>query len=105
MLHPVENYPGEVKYAVENALILCNDSTLTIKYIAQITDTGYFDSLFVDVLAQRLAATLAMALSKQKALIDMMWNAYKQKLNEARNTDGQEAEKIEFYLPELTSIR
>ena len=105
MLSPVENYPGEVPYAVENGLILCNDSTLSIKYIAQITDTGYFDALFTDVLAQRLAATLAMALSKQKALIDMMWNAYKQKLDEARQMDGQEAEKVEFYLPELTAIR
>ena len=105
MLSPVEEYPGEIEYAIENNLVLCNDDTLTIKYIAQITDTGYFDSIFVDVLAQRLAASLAMALSKQKKLVDMMWQAYNQKLNEARQINGLESEKVAFYLPELTSIR
>lgn len=105
MLSPIEDTPGEVEYAVENNLILCNDSTLTIKYIAQITDTGYFDSMFVDVLSQRLAAVLAMALSKQKRLVEMMWQAYNEKLNEARQINGLEAEKVSFYLTELTYMR
>jgi hypothetical protein len=58
--------------------------------VSQVTDTTQFDSLFVDCLAQRLAAELAMPLADNASLAKSMWDIYAMKVREARATDSQE---------------
>lgn len=70
--------------------IATHESVVKIEYIAQITDTSLFDPLFVDLLAQRMAAELAPAFTDTQSMSKAMWDIYQAKLAEARTTDAQE---------------
>jgi hypothetical protein len=100
-----ENYPGQIPYAIEGRKLLTDSDVISILYIAQMTDSGVFDALFVDCLAARLAAAFAMALTKQKTLIDLAMGVYNQKIAEARMIDGLEAEKKEIHNTTLSGVR
>ena len=100
-----EDYPGQIPYSIEGRKLLTDDSTITILYIAQITDSGVFDALFTDTLAARLAMAFAMALTKQKTLIELAANVYEAKIGEARTVDGLESTKKEIYNDTLTVVR
>lgn len=87
----LNGYAGDsVPYRIEGRYLLCNEDTAKIEYIAQITDTTQFDELFVDVLAQRLAAEIGMALTDNASAVEKLWGIYQTKLNEARLMDAQE---------------
>jgi len=105
VLEVEEDSPGQIPYSIEGGKLLCDESTLSILYIAQITDTGLFDSLFTDTLAARLAMAFAMALTKQKKLIELAANVYDMKIREAQTVDGLESTKKEIYNDTLISVR
>lgn len=96
-LSAVYGFPGIMGYAsdalayrIEGRALLSNESAVSIEYIAQITDTAQFDSLFADVLAQRLAAEIAPRLTDTATTTKAMWEIYTAKLTEARLNDAQE---------------
>jgi hypothetical protein len=87
----VHGYAGAtVPYRIEGRYVLCNESSMSIEYVSQVTDPTQFDELFTDVLAQRLAAEIGMALMDNAAAVKNIWDIYQMKLNEARITDAQE---------------
>jgi hypothetical protein len=98
----IYGFPGQMGYAtqiapyrIENVAsvgkcIACNEDTVKIEYIAQITDVAQFDDLFVDCLAQRLAAEVCMRLTDNQSATRTMWELATAKLAEARSTDAQE---------------
>lgn len=79
-----------VTYRIEGRFLLCNETSVMIEYIARITDPEQFDQLFTDVVAQRLAAELAIPVTDNQAAAKTMWDIYSTKLVEARMTDAQE---------------
>ena len=79
-----------IPYRIEAGFLLCDEETAKIEYIAKITDTAKFDALFSDVLAQRLAAELAMPLTDNQSYTKTAWDIYAQKLASARTADAQE---------------
>lgn len=81
--------PGDV-FKVEGRMLLTNEGTASIRYVAQITDTSQFDSLFVDCLAQKLAAELADPLTGSTTRADEHMKKYLLKLQDAQTIDGQE---------------
>lgn len=86
---------SDTEYRIESVpgvgrCIATNESVVKIEYIAQITDPAQFDPLFVDVLAQRIAAELAMPLTDTQTAAKSMWDVYQAKLAEARTTDAME---------------
>jgi len=78
------------KWDVEEDKIVTNDSSCKIEYIARVTDVSKFDSLFVDLVACRLAAEISPHLTKNSALTERLWKIYEAKIAEARTMDGQE---------------
>lgn len=70
--------------------LLSNEATMSIEYIAQITDVSLFDDLFTDCLAARLAAELAFPLTDNQSATKTMMDLYQMKLAEARVVDAQE---------------
>lgn len=70
--------------------ILSDNSTCTVKYVKDVTDTTEWDSLFVDVMAQRLAAEMAYALTKSQATADTNFTLYERKVAKARFVDASE---------------
>ncbi len=61
---------------------------LDYEYIAQITDTGAFDPLFVEALAARLAADAAEELTQSKSKKEAALLVYKNTLSEARRVNS-----------------
>ena len=76
--------------ATEGRVLLTDEGTAKILYIAKITDTAQFDSLFVDALTAKLAADLAYPVTNSTSLQLQMHKLYELKLSEARSVDGQE---------------
>jgi hypothetical protein len=82
---------GTIRYTVEGRLILCDESSLYLKYIRRMSDTGNFDSLLQEAIECRLAAELAYPVTGSPTLIKAMWELYEAKLREARTVDGMDA--------------
>ena len=76
--------------ATEGRVLLTDESTAKILYIARITDTTLFDSLFVDLLTAKLATNLAYAITGSLKVQEQMYKLFQLKLSEARSIDGQE---------------
>lgn len=80
----------EDNYRVEGRYLMSNDDAVSIEYIAKITDTNQFDSLFVDILAQKIAAEAAMPLINDARVAQAASGSFESKLREARSIDAQE---------------
>ena len=77
-------------FRVENGKLYCDVSSVSIQYIAEITDATKFDSQFVTALAARLSAELAYAITGSLDVKKERWEDYYLKLREARSADSQE---------------
>jgi len=87
-------YPDYI-FKVENVathgrVLLTDEGTAKILYIARITDTNLFDPMFVDVLTAKLSLDLAYPVTNSLQVQQQMQKLYQTKLSEARSIDGQE---------------
>jgi len=82
-------YETEV-FKVEGRKLLSDDTAVSILYVAKVTDPNEYDILLQETIAARLAAELSVAMTDSNSLTQTMWTVYKDKLREARSTDGQE---------------
>jgi|DEB0MinimDraft_3_1074331.scaffolds.fasta_scaffold00081_13 hypothetical protein len=78
------------KYKVEGKFILANSDTVSIRYVKRVEDPNEFDWLFIEALAARIAAELAIALTDNRTLSVDLFNLYSTKITEARTADAQE---------------
>ena len=86
-----QDYVFKIEHLAGTGRVLLSDeSTAKILYIAKITDTAQFDSLFVDALTAKLAADLSYPVTNSTSLQLQMHKLYELKLSEARSIDGQE---------------
>lgn len=87
-------YPDYV-FKIENdatygRVLVTDESTANILYIARVTNAVLFDAMFTDVLTAKLAVDLAYPVTGSAQLQAQMEKIYQQKLSEARSIDGQE---------------
>jgi|TARA_R100000479_G_scaffold101938_1_gene50761 hypothetical protein len=86
-----EDYIFKVEnFSTQGRVLLTDEETAKIIYIARITDTTLFDSLFVDTLITKLASDLAYPVTNSLKVQEQMYRLYQLKLSEARSIDGQE---------------
>ena len=86
-----EDYIFKVEnYSTQGRVLLTDQSSAKILYVAKITDTTQFDALFVDVLTAKLALDLCYPITNSVSLQDKMQKLYQLKLSDARSIDGQE---------------
>ncbi len=97
--------PGSTAWSIEGRTLVTNDSGINILYIARIADPTKFDSLFVEALAAKLAENLAMALTRQKTLIELAHGLYEAKIQEARTVDSMEGSTRVAYAQDLINVR
>ena len=76
--------------ATEGRVLLTDESTAKILYIARVVDTTQFDAMFVDVLTAKIAADLAYPITNSVKLQEQMYKIFQLKISEARSVDGQE---------------
>lgn len=85
-----EAQDNEDNYRIEGRYLLSNEDAVSIEYIAKVTDTNQFDALFVDILAQKIAAEAAMPLINDARVAQAASGSFESKLREARSIDAQE---------------
>jgi hypothetical protein len=79
-----------VPWTIEGGYLVTNNETITITYIADITEPGLYDAQFVEVLAARLAWALAKPIAGDDKLLEDCRSEYLLLLGEAQASDGQE---------------
>lgn len=79
-------------WEVQGGALLCGEAgPLDLTFVRRLDDPRLYDALLVEALTARLAATLAYPLTASTALGQAFWNAYIDKLREARGVDAREA--------------
>ena len=77
-------------YKVEGRKILCNEQSIKIIYISQITDPNEMDVLLRETISAGLASDIAYAITANLQVSKLMNEKYQYKLSEARHTDASE---------------
>jgi len=86
-------------------VLLTDEGTAKILYIAKVSDTAQFDSLFVDTLTAKMALELSFPVTNSVTLQAQMQKLYQLKLSEARSIDGQEGFMDDLVSDTLTDFR
>lgn len=69
-------------------VILANVDSIFLRVIWRVTNIGLYSPMFIQCLAQRIAADLAIPLTQNRNLQRDMWALYQEKLNKASAMDG-----------------
>jgi len=86
-------------------VLLTDEGTAKILYIARVTDTAQFDPLFIDTLTAKLSVDLAYPVTGSVQLQQNMQKLYDAKLREARSVDGQEGFQDDLVSDTFTDFR
>lgn len=95
----------QVYWEKEGRNILTPCANIRMHGIIRITDTGKFTNMFVQTLAARIAAELAMPLTQSTTNRDAMWSLYNMKLDEAAARDGMQGRNEKLRPGSLTTVR
>jgi hypothetical protein len=74
----------------EGDKIYTHNETCKIQYVKKITDTSQFSPEFVTALGYRIAVDLAFPIVQSNTLRESLLGIYKEKVGEAKSSDGQE---------------
>lgn len=83
------------EYTFEGRRILTNVSSVTLRYVDDITE-GYFDALLTDLMTARMAADLAYPITKSASVAQVKQAEYRDTLRTAKAVDGQENPPEDF---------
>lgn len=87
VLHTRES---ETVYKIEGRFLLCDEDTLDIVYISNVSDTSLFDATFRKALILRLAAEFAASIKIDTQLQSSLSQQAEAALRMAKQIDGQE---------------
>lgn len=74
-------------------VVVTNEADAALEYTAQVTDTTQFDALFIDALGYKLAAELAMPLTRSVQITQAMLTLYTNRMAQATTIDSREGRK------------
>ena len=95
----------EIDWQKEKNAIVANTSTVYVKAVVQEKDPARYPPSYVQALAARLAAEMAMPLTHSNAMLDRMWGLYGAKLKAASGTDGRQGRREQTEAVRLTRAR
>lgn len=98
-------YPDTVKFVVEGDKVLCDESTLAIRYLFNATDPSKYPAQFAEVFAFELALELSYALiqsNTQQAQLEARARNFK---ITARTYDAQEGTPEDFFRDDWDEAR
>lgn len=81
-------------YKIEGRKLLCDESSIEMKYVGRVEDANQYDLLLIETIAAAMAADLAYPLVGSSALSANMYQLYQSKLSEARFVDATEDNDI-----------
>lgn len=87
---------NDYSYKIENGYMLSNVDAPEVIYIADITDTSVYDSLFSTMFSLRLSSEIAYNLTNNSSLAAQLVDEYTRLKREAKLFDGQEGMPDQF---------
>lgn len=93
----------DIDWKVEGRFLVCDNDTVSIKYISRVMDTSLFDSMFVQALATRLAAVLCKPITGSTDAA--LWQLYASMVQEGQTIDGMEGTLPRWSSDELVNVR
>ena len=81
-------------FKVEGRKILCDNNSISIKYIGNVTDPNQYTSQFIFTFSSRLAAELAYAITNNKSTADAIMQIYQTRLQNTKEIDSQESSSL-----------
>lgn len=98
----VENNP---EYKLENNFLLANEDEIKIRFVGKETDPNKYDSMFVELLALRIAWEVAYILTSDGGLVTRMQNDYFNALSLAGDKDFQEDNQVPIVISSYNMSR
>jgi hypothetical protein len=77
-------------WKIEGTAILCNASTVTLRYVFREEDPQNYDASLVEVMTAAMRYRMAYPLTHSSTQVDMMYKLFINKLSEAKGIDAQE---------------
>lgn len=96
---------GDLEYEVEGNKLLTNVSTLKIKYIKNITNTGLFSPSFVKAMYLKLASELATAFRRNETLANKLMQEYENAVDIGLAKDAKQNMKERIIADDLLEER
>lgn len=90
------NIQFKIEHGVDGKVIVSDESTINLIYIARITDVTQMDDLLTDTISARLAAGLAIALTGSREKRNDMIAIFNERLADARFIDSLESPVEQF---------
>ena len=81
---------NDVEHEIEGALLLTDNTSADIIYLYRNETVGAYGPGLTSALVARLAAELAMPITKKDSLVKAAWAAYWAKIGQAIAADGQQ---------------
>lgn len=81
---------NEIDYKIEGRSMLCDESTLYLRYVYQNTDIGSWDAMLVEAAELAMAAKMAYPITQDKQLKQLFARELGAFLQTARAVDGQD---------------
>lgn len=89
-LRVLDMYPATTEHEIEDGMLLTDSSSAKIIYLYRNETVAKYSSGLKATLAARMAANIAMPLTKKKAVVDAAWSAYWSVVSQAIAADGQQ---------------
>lgn len=105
MLRPIYDEDKTINWVEENGFILTNETSLLMKYIADVTDTTQFSANFDEALAVDLAVQLAFPLVQSTSLKESLERELRITLADARSFSAQAGNPEELEVSEWLNSR
>lgn len=96
---------NSIPFQVEGRNILCDESSVSLIYIARVKDPTQFDSLFTTAFEALLAHKFSIAIPGKVSLGDMMFRLYQRCLQDARSVNAQEGTPEEIVADAFIEVR
>jgi len=98
-----EDTPGTYDFRVEGDKLLANISTIKIKYIGYLENSGSYDEALKTAIVAKLAAELAYPLTGSQNVANILYRKYQEELERAKSIDGQNGSSEYIYTTDLTT--
>lgn len=81
---------GYVDYQLENNKLLTDEESISVRYLARVTDPTEYSPIFIQAFTARLAAEMAYPLTGDASLSNSKMEEFQLKVSQARSTNAQE---------------
>lgn len=105
VLNVNDSTPGDIDFRIEGDKLLCDSSTIKIRYIAQLTDTEDYDPLLTEAVESILASYLALPIAGDRVLAERLKSEYYELINHNLAIDGQQGSKEQLVSDDLIEVR